>query len=334
MSQRPLTSSEIACLWTSYMQNSMSKCVMEYFLEKVKDPDIQPHVKNTYDAAVNNLNTITEMFVNEQMPIPVGFSEQDVNLNAKRLFSDTFFLQYLQQMGKIGLFTYSVYQAMAIRTDIQSFFSLAIKTVSDLNQQINETTLSKGLMVRPPYIPEPKTVEFVQGNSYFSGFSIFNEKRPLNAVEISYLYANIQTNLLGMMLSVGFSQTAQAKAVRKHMYRGSQIAQKHVKVFADILVSSNIQAPITWDAQTLDSTEPLFSDKLMMFHNDLLIGAGIGNYASSSAASLRNDLSIMYVRLSAEIAQYAKDGAKLMVENRWLEEPPQAPNRKELMHQK
>jgi hypothetical protein len=32
----------------------------------------------------------------------------------------------------------------------------------------------------------------------------------------------------------------------------------------------------------------------------------------------------------AEYAQYAEDGANLMIENSWLEQPPTAPDRKEL----
>ncbi|HET7579903.1 MAG TPA: DUF3231 family protein, partial [Bacillales bacterium] len=112
------------------------------------------------------------------------------------------------------------------------------------------------------------------------------------------------------------------------------VAKKHMKIFANHLIESEVQAPMTWDSQTLDSTDPPFSDKLMMFHNDILVGAGIGNYATASAASLRNDLALDYARLSAEIAQYAKDGAKIMIEHKWLEEPPQSPNRKELKNQK
>jgi hypothetical protein len=57
---------------------------------------------------------------------------------------------------------------------------------------------------------------------------------------------------------------------------------------------------------------------------------GISNYATSSAASLRMDLATNYVRLTAEIAQYAQDGATILIDNGWLEEPPQNVDRKEL----
>jgi hypothetical protein len=35
-------------------------------------------------------------------------------------------------------------------------------------------------------------------------------------------------------------------------------------------------------------------------------------------------------RLSLEIAQFAKDGADIMIKNKWLEQPPGSPNRDDL----
>ncbi|HET7579097.1 MAG TPA: DUF3231 family protein, partial [Bacillales bacterium] len=243
MSTKQLTSSEIASLWTGYMQNTMTKCVMEYFLAKVEDPDIQSCIQQSYDLAESNIKVITEIYTQEGMQIPVGFSNQDVHLQASRLFSDTFFLMYIHHMGKIGLVQYSLLQAMSVRRDIATFFAQALKSTSDLHDQASELSLEKGLLIRPPYIPEPKSVEFVQNRSYFSGNSIFSDKRPLNAIEISHLFSNLQTNLLGMMLSVGFAQTAKSKEVRDYMYRGAAVAKKHMKIFANHLIESEVQAP-------------------------------------------------------------------------------------------
>jgi hypothetical protein len=50
----------------------------------------------------------------------------------------------------------------------------------------------------------------------------------------------------------------------------------------------------------------------------------------AATASPRRDIATTYVRLSAEIANYAMEGAKLTIEHGWLEEPPHASNRKEL----
>lgn len=51
----------------------------------------------------------------------------------------------------------------------------------------------------------------------------------------------------------------------------------------------------------------------------LLTATGTDNYAA--AASQRSDLVLNYERLSFEVAQFAKDGADLMIKNQRLEQP-------------
>jgi hypothetical protein len=41
-----------------------------------------------------------------------------------------------------------------------------------------------------------------------------------------------------------------------------------------------------------------------------------------------------YERLSLEIAQFAKDGAYLMIDHQWLEQPPGTKDKKELSKNK
>ncbi|GAA3318624.1 hypothetical protein GCM10020331_022170 [Ectobacillus funiculus] len=62
----------------------------------------------------------------------------------------------------------------------------------------------------------------------------------------------------------------------------------------------------------------------------LLSTAGMGNYATAAAASQRSDLATNYERLSLEIGQYAKDGADIMIQNEWLEQPPGTLDKEEL----
>ena len=50
-----------------------------------------------------------------------------------------------------------------------------------------DVSLSKGLFVRPSYIPYPTKTDFVDSKKYLSGLNPFTNNRPLNAVEISYL---------------------------------------------------------------------------------------------------------------------------------------------------
>ncbi|MGE5397664.1 MAG: DUF3231 family protein, partial [Chitinophagales bacterium] len=73
---------------------------------------------------------------------------------------------------------------------------------------------------------------------------------------------------------------------------------------------------------TTGSTEPPFSDKLMMFQVLILNATGVGNYGVSISTSLRHDITLMYTRVLAEVAQFSGEGTRLMMEKGWMEEPP------------
>ena len=111
------------------------------------------------------------------------------------------------------------------------------------------------------------------------------------------------------------------------MKRGAEISKKHIKIFSDILLDNDIQAPLSSDSAITDATTPPFSDKLMMFHMGFLSGIGIGNYATAITSSLRSDIILTYERLSLEIAKYVKEGANILIKNAWMEQPPTLKNK-------
>ena len=71
-----------------------------------------------------------------------------------------------------------------------------------------------------------------------------------------------------------------------------------------------------------------------MFHIAMIAAAGMGNYALATVASQRSDLALNYERLSLEIAQYAKDGADIMIDHAWLEQPPGTQDKEKLSKKK
>ncbi|MFD2924544.1 DUF3231 family protein [Halobacillus naozhouensis] len=318
-----LTSSEISSVWTSYMNDSMSKCILKYFLKHVEDDEIRPIVQFAYDISSAHIKKLTSIFQIENIPLPTGFTKkEDLNLNAPRLYTDMFMLNYINHMAKVGLLAYSSFIAMSARKDIRAYFMEGLQETSDLYDNSTDVLLSKGLFVRAPYIAYPTRTDFVDSKKYINGFSLLGNQRPLNSIEISHLFMNTQTNMIGTKLALSFAQTSPNEQVQKWMLRGADISKKHVEIFTKALMNNNIQPPASSDVSITDSTTPPFSDKLTLFHMGLLSGAGTGNYATAAAASQRNDLMVNYERLSIEIARYAKDGADLMIKNRWLEQPP------------
>ncbi|SDI42757.1 Protein of unknown function [Alteribacillus persepolensis] len=329
-----LTSAEIGSLWTGYMQDSMSKCVLSFMLKHIEDKDIKPAIQYAYDIASNHLEQLLHIFEKDNYAVPNGFTEQDVNINAPWLFTDTFCLNYINHMAKAGMIAYGGFLSMSAREDIRNYFTQALNETAELYNQTGEIALSKGTNARHPYIEVPKETDYVNSKKYLSGLNPFHHNRPLNAIEISHLYMNVLTNTIGAKLCIAFSQTSPSKDVQDFMLRGKNISQKHIKIFADTLLKDDIETPQVPDVAVSDSTTQTFSDRLLMYHISLISASGIGNYATAAAASQRSDLMINYERLSLEISRFAKSAADIMIKHEWLEQPPGIKDRKKLAKNK
>ncbi|WP_299095224.1 DUF3231 family protein [uncultured Metabacillus sp.] len=330
--QTKLSSVEISSLWGTYQSSTMIICGVKYFLETVEDVEIQTILEYTLDYCQKRIQTITQALNMENYPIPVGFTDQDVNLEAPRLFSDTMILLYMLNMGRFSLTGESMMFSLSARDDVADFYSECLLQSKELVSRARKLALKKGVFVRYPYLSTPTQVDFVKEKSFFNGW--FGDRRPLLGTEITSLVNNAERNALGEALITGFSQVARSKEVRQYMLRGREIVAKHLEVFSSILHEEHLSSAKNITSEVTDSTVAPFSDKLMMFHVAGLIASAIGQYGISVSASPRHDLAVHYARLAGEIAGYTKDGANIMVDNGWMEEPPKAADRDELVKRK
>ncbi|WP_139491591.1 DUF3231 family protein [Brevibacillus dissolubilis] len=325
-----LTTAEVGNLWNQYMNDSLAVCVLTYFVNKVEDTEVRPVIEYALSLSEKHLQKIKEILTNENYPIPQGFTDEDVNLDAPRLYSDTYFLIYLQNMSRIGLIAYSLALPVMVRSDVRDFYNECLSSSAELSNKVTKVLLSKGIFTRPPYISIPEKVDFVKKQSFLTGW--LGNRRPLEAMEITQLFLCLLTNVFGKVLIMGYSQVAKSQAVREYMVRGKNIADKHIDVFTSLFRENDLSLPQTWDSEVMDSTVAPFSDKLMLYHTRVLSMAGVGNYGTGIATAMRHDISAHYTRLAAEFAQYGEDGINILIENGWMEEPPHAVNRTTLAH--
>jgi hypothetical protein len=326
-----LTSGELAFLWAQYMNDTASVCLLTYFLEKAEDSEIKSIIGTALRLSLAHIEKITIILTEEKNSIPQGFKlDEDVNLSAPRLFSDTYVLNFIHQMARIGLGGYGVSLSLSVRHDITEFNQECLTEYMGLYKNSKEILLSKGLYIRSPNIPNLDHNEFVQKQSFVLDFG---EKRPLTALEIVNLYSNIQRNSLGVATLIGFSQVTKSKDVKSYFTRGIEIATKHIEKFGGKMKESNLTVPMIYGTDVTTSTQYTFSDKLMMFYTTALIGLSVGFYGASCSVSPRLDLGVLYNTLSIDIQRYAEDGANIMIKNSWLEQPPMAPDRNELANE-
>lgn len=316
-----LTSSEIASLWTAYMDNSMSYCMLKFFKEKTQDTEIQQILEFAIGISEAILQDIKTIYEKENHAIPVGFNEQeDLNFNAPALYSDTFHLMFVHNMARHGMSAYGASFSGCSRKDVLELFSKTIDLTRQLYNKSLNVLLEKGLYSRAASIPIPDKVEFIEKQGYLTGW--FGERRPMTSLEIMHFFNNMQRNSIGKTLLLGFAQTARLQEVRNYMARGSQIASKVVEFMAHILAEENISKSPTLDSEVLKSTTPPFSDKLMMFQVSMLSGMSLGYYGVALGTVTRRDLGSKFMRITAEAVQYAEDGANILIEHGWMEKPP------------
>jgi len=318
-----LTSAEIDYLWGVYLNDSLSVCVFKYFLQHIEDTNIKTVVEHALYLSEQRIEHISKIFKEEEIQIPHGFTEEDVNLKAKRLYSDIFCLNYIKNLIKARLVTHATATPQIFRKDILTFNSKCLTSAIELNNETTEIMLEKGLAIRPPYIPYPTEIEFVHKQSFILEML---GKRPLVASEITNLYTNSLTNNIGSCLGQSFVQVAVSKDVRDFISRGTEIAIKHIKIFSDYLGNQSLPTnmPLSVSQDITESTESPFSDKLMMAQFGVMNVAGASNYGLSIPTSMRSDLVVDYSRLMAEVLKYAEDGQNIMIKNNWLERPPLA----------
>ncbi|MCI3920687.1 DUF3231 family protein [Paenibacillus sp. TRM 82003] len=324
-----LTAAEISQLWTAYVNDTMGLCIMQHLRATVDDPDIASVIEYALHLCTEHLSSIADIFRAQGVPVPIGFTDQDVDPKAPRLFSDGLMLQYLKNMGTLGMTFYALAISVSAREDVIHYFTECLASATELHNRSLRLLLEKGIYVRAPYIPLPDAVEFVQKPSFLNGF--LGDGRPLNSLEINQIFFNHITNALGQALMMGYSQTARDPEVVAYIRKGRDIATDHISVFSKLLEDDDLSVPNTWVTYVTESTVPPVSDKLMLMNTTFLIAAGIGNYGLSASVCSRRDLGATYAKLMAECAAFAEEGAKMMIEREWLEKIPGAVDRDALV---
>lgn len=326
------TSSEIGNLWNIYIANSMAVCMFRHFLLNVEDEQIKDCLLAADELSKKILSQLENLFTTEGMAVPQGFSEADVNAKAPKLFSDSFYLNYLDMMVKYGALYYSVALPGFSKMDLRHLITDINISTLNLSNKVTEVMLEKGLHVRPPYIPTPSEVSFVEKQSFFNGY--FGDKRPLTAMEITHLFLNIQVNAVKMILVMGFSQVAKHDEVREYFLRGKKINIKQHNILSQIMYKEELPVSIPSQFMVTESTEAPYSDKLMLFHISNLSSAKVRNFGDSMAVSPRHDLGATYIRFLMETANFAEDGGNIQIEHEWLESQPGNVDRNQLAKQK
>ncbi len=327
-----MSSSELANLWSQYLNDSLSRCMLRYFIENVQDKDISKVLQFALELSERHLQKIEEFLTKESYPLPKGFTDEDVTLEAPALFTDTYIIVFIQIMSIHGMTRYAGATGCTIKEDQRKYFKQVISETVELYDLATGVLVSKGIISKPPTFNNHQKVEFIKKQNYLTGW--LGKRRPISAVEVSGTYLNMQKTMTKVVLELGFSQVAQSKDVRRYMERARKVCKSHFEILTSMLKEDNLHIPRTFDSEVTDSTTPPFSDKLMMFLISTLISSAIGYYGEAMAISQRRDLVANYAKMITDIGLLAEDGMNLLIENEWMEQPPLATNHEDLAKDK
>jgi hypothetical protein len=151
-----LTAPEISSLWTQFMFETMSICFIQYALEHLEDEDIIEIYKTSIELSERHVEKVKEFFKGENYPIPKGFTDEDVNIHAPRLFQDPFYLYYMYIMTLQGLTGYALSVSTSVRADLRQYFITCNTETMSLFEKNIDALLTKGLISRPPILPPPE----------------------------------------------------------------------------------------------------------------------------------------------------------------------------------
>jgi hypothetical protein len=331
MPEKPaITSSELGTLWLTYQEKTMILRMLEYFIEKADDEKAKTIMTGLYDEIDPYVEKIIGIFQDEGAVIPVGYTSQDVNKEVPKLYDNGFDIMFVRLIKEISMGLHTLNITMSYREDIVMLYKELTAITQKYYNACTQYLIEKGMIARPPYSSMPKSIEFVKDTNYLSGLNPFSEKRTLNTVEVAHLYHSIETNVTGLQMITGFAQCADEPEVKKFFNKGAELAKSTVRELSEILLQDGIQVPGPSGGNATQSTVAPFSDKIMLYCTSLLCSFAIGANSLGTSFSLRNDLPAKITVFMKDIFEYAHEGAKIMIKNGWMEEPPQMEERKQL----
>lgn len=330
VSTSQLTAAEMGKLWASYVGNTMGICTISYYLKHVEDSKIKGVLEHALRLSQQFSKEIKIMFEQSNFPIPVGFTDEDVNLDAPRLYFDDFYLFYLQYLGKAGMSIYSVAIPLVTNHSVRDFFVHCLQETTKLMGMVNDLLETKGELQNSPFVQPPDVVDFVNRQSFLNGF--FGNVRTLHGLEVAHLYGCINNDCTSKALMLGFIQSVQNEKIKKFLKRGIHINKKHINHLSRKLTEDNIPAPSLIDHLVTKSTTPVFSEKMIVFHKIDMFSMKIREYANGASLNGRTDIGALYAKCQLDVSLYVEDGANIMIDHGWMEQPPLMTNRERLVH--
>lgn len=137
-----LTSAEIGTLWGAYVNGTAIDTVNRYMVSIVENEKIRALFEEAIHIFAQQKEQIVSFIKKDGFPLPNGFNNSDLNLNAKRLFTDIFCLHYLHIMTLHGLIGHVTALTTSVNRDLRHFYDSCDSDAKQLYHKSTELLLN------------------------------------------------------------------------------------------------------------------------------------------------------------------------------------------------
>lgn len=167
------SSTELGSLWTTYHKKTMILRILEYLIEKSDDQKAKDLMSGLFEKLHPMVIELKTMLENDGAAPPIGFTKEDVNLYATKLYENGFDIMFCRILKEISMGMYVLHMTTSYREGIVTFY----KQLTDLSQtyynQFTQYLIEKDFLPRPNYTTMPNSVDYITDKSYMKGTNFF-----------------------------------------------------------------------------------------------------------------------------------------------------------------
>src|SRR5690606_32549518 len=120
------------------------------------------------------------------------------------------------------------------------------------------------------------------------------EKRPLNSIEITELFIEIERNSMGLILLLGLIQVTKDKEIKNYLLKGKKLAEKQIDTFSKLLKENGHFIGFPVPMEVTNSTISPFSERLILFIISASNQVAISALGDALSVSMRKDLATLW----------------------------------------
>src|SRR5699024_6007995 len=104
-----MSSAELGALWMTYHKKTMILRILEYFIEKADNEEAKRLMAGLWKEIDQKVTELDSMFENEGAITPKGFTKEDVNLEAPKLWEYGFDIMFSRILKEISTGMYALH---------------------------------------------------------------------------------------------------------------------------------------------------------------------------------------------------------------------------------